>query len=86
MEFDSIVDNSTLEEPEDFIDSAYHMGNVGATPNIARAVGTCTPRQTGDTQTVAEAQLFTFKGKVETQIEKLLTIVSEQNHSINKIN
>ena len=83
IEFNLIADNSTLEELEDFIDSAYYIVNVAATPNFARAAGNSTPRRTDDTQTIVEAQFLAFKENVESQIEKLSTIVSEQNHTIN---
>ena len=75
MDFDSIVDDSTFEELEDFINSAYHIANVGAALNFARAIGISTPLRTDDNRTVVEEQLFAFKEKEEIQIEKLLTIV-----------
>jgi hypothetical protein len=83
MEFRSIANTSTLEELEYFIDSAYYIANVNATPNSAQAVGTSTPaQQRDDISSIAEVQFLTFKEKVESQIEKLLTKVSEQNHTI----
>ena len=85
MGFESIADTSSLEELEDFIDSAYYIANVAATPNFAQTASFSTPFQqrADDIPTIAEAQLLTFKEKIESQIEKLLTKVSEQNYIIN---
>ena len=61
MEFRSIADTSTLEELEQFIDSAYFIANVNATPNSAQAVGTSTPaQQRDDIPSIAEVQFLTF--------------------------
>ena len=58
-----IADTSTLEELEDFIDSAYYIINDNATPNRAKEIDISTLAQqlAADTLTIYGAQFLTFR-------------------------